>query len=112
MYHSCLPVESSWPTDFFLCLIPFFSSTVRFENNENYFQGFFRRQGIFFLTLSLLSAEILLFLGTGEGKITRAQLRPLRDVTSKPRVVPPCGILYICMHGYLIYIGTVLYSVV
>lgn len=75
-------------------------------------KAFLEGKEFFFLTLSLLSAEILLFLGTGEGKITRAQLRPLRDVTSKPRVVPPCGILYICMHGYLIYIGTVLYSVV
>ena len=46
------------------------SSIVEFENNENYFQGFFRRQEkIFFNFVAINDQGIFLFFGSGEGKV-------------------------------------------
>lgn len=59
-------MESNWPADF-LCVMTLSLSIVGFENNENYFRGFFRRQEIVFSNfVTTDSQESLLFLGSGE----------------------------------------------
>lgn len=61
--------------------MPLSSSIVGFENNENYFQGYFRRQELFFSTLSILTAKrSFFFLAVVKIRLMKLVLELIRDV--------------------------------